>query len=471
LPFIHFQQHRVLLYLFFRVRVALPKNRTMNALYLLAALTATLNWHNPAEILTGKKDTVAKKYHLQYDRTVLRNPGQSLPIGIVTRTAGGSATKTKGFLKGDDGWGKYKIEVQGGSYSNGKIKIAKTSQYLKGDSLTVSVYTRKWFLGGKDKWLLTKKIPYNYEDSISILTTGNIGRAPGDHVQFGIRTWYDNKQFADKWAPAKKNLKGFVFQFDGSHLSKSKSDVKIDGDPEKIKDDKVQLVAMLAKDSLIRDTLRIMLDYIANYQCNIASAGNGHSLSVTANLDVDSVIHSSLLEIAVFDSTAKKSYRYKVNTNGGSIAILSKGANGLDGRDGFDGTSGSSGSDGSISVDVETVTNPDGTTSTTTNTVEGPGGDGGNGGDGENGQDGDNGGNGGNIYIRYTPAVSPFLGLIKALSLPGAGGSGGRGGEGGSGGSGGSGNPPGNSGIRGMSGNSGSDGAPGAPGKVVFIPS
>jgi hypothetical protein len=60
----------------------------------------------------------------------------------------GDSTKTKGYLKGDQGWSKYKIEVQGGSYSNGKIKIAKSTQYHKGDSLTVSVYTRKWFLGG-----------------------------------------------------------------------------------------------------------------------------------------------------------------------------------------------------------------------------------------------------------------------------------------------------------------------------------
>jgi hypothetical protein len=36
-----------------------------------------------------------------------------------------------------------KIEVQGGSFSGGKIKIAKSAQYLKGDSLTVSVYTWK----------------------------------------------------------------------------------------------------------------------------------------------------------------------------------------------------------------------------------------------------------------------------------------------------------------------------------------
>jgi hypothetical protein len=375
--------------------------------------------HQPRPAATPK-DSTAKKYVLQYDPSVSRIPGKSLPIGIVTLSAGAQPTQTKGFLKGRDGWSKYRLEVQGGSYSNGKIKIAKSSNYLKGDSLTVSVYTRKWFLGGKDKFLLTQKIPYNYEDSINILTTGNIGKAPGDHVQFGIRTWYDNKQFADKWAPAKKNLKGFLFNFDGSHLSKSKSDLKIDGDPEKITNDQVRLIAMLAKDSVIKDTLQIMLDYVAGYQCKIVSSGDGHKLNVTADAYFDSLINATLLKVTVVDSGAKKTYHYRVNTKGGSIMIASKGADGSDGRSGFDGTPGSPGSPGSVSVDVETVTNPDGTTSTTTNTVEGPGGD------------------GGAILIRYPPAVTPFLSLIKAKSIAGAGGSGGRGGQGGSGGSAGS---------------------------------
>jgi hypothetical protein len=438
----------------------------MNTLF-LAVLLAAAPAAPAVRVTAAPKDST--QYRLRYDHKTLRTPGQTFSIGILTRTAKGVAAKTKGFLQGDQGWSKYKIEVEGGSYSNGRIKVAKSTQYQKGDSLTVSVYTRKWFLGGKEKFLLTQKIPYNYEDSISILTTGNIGRAPGDHVQFGVRTWYDNRQFTDSWAIAKKNPKGFVFSFEGAHLSKSKGDLTIDDDPDKIQSDRAGLIAMLATDTAIRDTLYITLDYIAAYQCKVASSGDGHDLNVSADVYDDSLIHAQLLRIDVSDATAKKTYHYKINTNGGSIGISSSGANGSGGRSGLDGASGSSGSDGTISVDVETTTAADGTTQTTTNTTQGAGGDGEKGGDGEDGQDGDKGGNGGAILIHYTPATAPFLSLIKAISIPGSGGSGGRGGNGGIGGSGGAGNPPGTSGLNGNSGRNGSDGAAGQKGKVVFM--
>jgi hypothetical protein len=131
-------------------------------------------------------------------------------------TANGSKTETRGFLQGKDGWSKYKREVEGGGYSNGKIKIDRTTAYQKSDSLTVTLYTRKWLLGGKDKWLLTPRIPCNYETGINILTAGNAPRAPGDHVKFGISTWFDSKAFVDKWFPVKKNSGDFLFQFDGT---------------------------------------------------------------------------------------------------------------------------------------------------------------------------------------------------------------------------------------------------------------
>jgi hypothetical protein len=391
----------------------------MNQLILLVALAAS-TVHNPAPA-TAPKDTTIKKYLLQYDPSVSRISGKSLPIGIITLSAGAPPTQTKGLLNGRDGWSKYKLEVQGGSYSNGKIKIAKSSNYMKGDSLTVSVYTRKWFLGGKDKFLLTQKIPYNYEDSINILTTGNIGKAPGDHVQFGIRTYFDNKQFVDKWFPVKKNLKAFDFDAEGSHISKSKGDLKIDSDPIKIVNDKVRLIAMLDKDTAIRDTLQITLDYVSNYQCKLQSNGDGHFLVATADVYPDSIIHARLMKISILDSNAHKIYRYPVNTNGGTITISSKGGNGIDGNAGWDGSSGSAGSDGLISVDVETTTDANGNPTTTTTTVQGPGSDGGRGGDGGNGSDGGNGGNGGNIVLNYTPAAVPFLAMIKTLSIPGAG--------------------------------------------------
>jgi hypothetical protein len=439
----------------------------MNAL-LLAALLAAHSAPTRAVIAPAPSPKDSVQYRLRYDHKALRTPDQTFSIGIITRSAKGDSTKTKGYLQGGQGWTKYKVEVQGGSFSNGKIRIAKSSGYQKGDSLTISVYTRKWFLGGKDKFLLARKIPYNYEDSISLLTTGNIGRAPGDHVQFGVRTWYDNHQFKDQWATAKQKLNGFTFRFDGVHRSKSKADLTIEADPDKIQNDRVGLTAMLASDTAIRDSLFITLNYIAAYQCKVASSGSGHDLNVNAGVYDDSLIGARLLRVDIYDSVAKKTYHYKVNSNGGSISISSSGANGLDGRNGLDGASGSNGSDGTISVDVETTTASDGTTQTTTNETQGSGSDGEKGGDGEDGEDGDNGGNGGNIFIHYSPGVTPFLSLIKAISVPGNGGSGGRGGDGGIGGSGGMGNPPGNSGLNGNSGRNGFDGAAGNKGKVVF---
>lgn len=406
---------------------------------------------------------------IQYDPSVLRKAGNTVPIGIVTINGNRDTTRTRGYLAGKDKWTHYRIEATGGaSFSNGKVHIKKDSTYQKGDSITLNVYTRKWLLGGKGKWLFSQKIPYNYETAIDILTTGN-SRAPGDHIQFGIRTTYDNKMFIDKWAPAKKNLKAFTFQGDGIHISSSKGDLKIDNDPTKITNDKVQLIAALKKEPAIKDTLQLTLNYIANYQCKIQSNTQGHNLYITAAADSDTLIHAQLLNLRVYDSTAKKTYNYRVNTNGGTIAISTKGADGNSGRNGFDGSPGSNGSDGITSVDVETTTDANGNPQTTTTTTQGPGGNGGNGGDGENGEDGDNGSNGGNILLTYTPATQPFLSLIHLLSIPGNGGIGGLGGHGGTGGSGGSGNPPGSSGSRGMDGRSGFDGASGKKGTIRLI--
>ncbi len=436
----------------------------MNYFYCLAALFLTVNgFAQPAA--TVEKSAQPR---LQYDPTQLRIAGRSLPIGILTVSGKGTPTATKGFLKGSDDWIKYKLEVDGGSFSNGAIDIGSTKGYKKGDSITVNVYTRKWLLGRKN-WLMTQKIPYDYEDRISILTSGNLGRAPGARMRFGVRTGYDNKMFVDQWFPVKKKDGDFLFEFDGSKISASKGDLKIDNDPTKITNDKVRLIAILASQPSIRDTLLVTLDYVAAYQCKIQSTGVGHDLNVMADVYFDSLINARLMKILVTDATDKKIYNYLINTDGGSITISSKGADGYDGRNGWDGLAGLNGSDGIYSSNIETVTAADGTTQTNTITVQGPGGNGARGGDGDDGGSGGNGSNGGNIVVNYTPAAAQFLTMIKGLSTPGRGGAGGRAGQGGAGGMGGSGNPSGNMGLRGNDGRSGFDGTGGKPGKVSFI--
>jgi hypothetical protein len=405
-----------------------------------------------------------------YDTTVLRVPGKSLPIGIISSLNKGASVKTKGYLKGTSGWRRYKLEVTGGSYFNGKIHMKGNTDYKKGDSIRVDVYTRKWFLGKKDKFLVTQKIPYNYETGIKILTKGAFLKAPGNHVEFGIRTFFNNNSSMDKWAPAGTNLQDFVLAPDGAHISKSKGDLKIDNNPLKITEDKVKLIASLAKHPAITDTLQIVLDYVANYQCDILSNGKGHDLKATVVTYSDSLIHAKLLSVNVVDNTTSKTYNYLINTQGGSISLSSRGGNGINGNSGSDGFQGLSGTSGSTTTDVQLVTASDGTMSTTTVTVQGPGGNGGPGGDGGNGGDGGRGYDGGNITVTYSPDAKPYLNLIKAVSIPGSGGLGGRGGYGGQGGSGGSGNPSGSTGSSGSNGLSGSNGPSGAPGKAIFIP-
>src|SRR5450432_708906 len=148
----------------------------MNYSFCFAALLFTVNGFSRS----------TERYLIQYDPAQLRIAGRSLPMGIVTFSGNGASSATKGFLHGKDAWSKYELEVDGGYFSNGEIKILGTQTYKRSDSITVKVYKRKWFLGGKDIWLLTQKIPYDYEDSIHILTTGNLGRAPGGHLQFGV---------------------------------------------------------------------------------------------------------------------------------------------------------------------------------------------------------------------------------------------------------------------------------------------
>lgn len=409
-------------------------------------------------------------YKLEYDSSLLRVPGAKVPIGIVSYSPTGALQTTRGFLNGKYNWTKYRIEVDSGSYGNGKITMGGSpALYKKGDSVTVRVYERKWLLGGKGALLFTGKIPYNYETSIKILTRGSFTKAPGNHVQFGIRTVYDNKMGVEKWAPASKNLQDFVLNADGSHISKKKGDLKIDNDPYKIINDQVNLIAQLGKHPTLADTLRITMDYATTYNCTVTSSGTGHNLNVTATVYDDTIIHAKLLGITVKDSIAKKTYDYIINTNGGAMFITSQGANGADGTDGYWGAPGSNGSDGVISSTTETTTNPDGTTSTSTETTQGPGSNGGDGMDGGNGTDGGNGYNGGNITVHYTAAAQPYIKLITATSIGGTGGSGGAAGRGGDGGRGGSGNPSGNSGNSGRDGIAGNDGANGVSGKVVFM--
>src|SRR5262249_17475180 len=151
----------------------------------------------------------------------------------------------------------------------------------------------------------------------------------------------------------------------GGHLSKKKGDWKIDPDPTHIRNDEVKLSARLAKAPAIGDTLGLLLNYTARFQCGVFSSGDGHELDVSVDGMEDTIIHEKLLKIDVRDSAAHRTYHYLVNTEGGSMSIFSQGADGAKGDDGLNGTDGQGGADGAISQMPVTSTDANGNTVTT----------------------------------------------------------------------------------------------------------
>ncbi|HEY6900015.1 MAG TPA: hypothetical protein VI233_05205 [Puia sp.] len=408
-------------------------------------------------------------YRIKYDHKALRIPGNKFAIGLVIPAEGKTPQHTIGY-SGDGGFGKYHVEVDSGSFSGGNIKLHDSKCFKKGDSVTVNVYKRKWFLGGRGAFLTSQKIPYSYEDSIVLLTNSTTGRFPGGHIKFGVRTIYNNHQSSERWYPLKKkDQNDFLLDFEGGYLSKSKGDWKIDPDPTHIKNSAVWLVAHLAKNPAIGDTLRLLLDYKNAYQYNSNSSDIGHDLDVNIDAFDDPNIHQTLMSVELRDNTSQRVYHYLINTDGGSMRISTAAGSGANGDNGQMGYNGRNGADGVMETVPLQVRDTKGNDSTIYVERQGPGGDGEDGGAGGDGENGHNGYDGGNINIYYTPAAAPFLKMISAVTIPGIGGFGGNGGAGGSGGAGGNGTPPGRSGRQGPSGNKGSNGLNGNPGQVHFV--
>jgi len=468
------------------------------------------------------------KWSIQYDLEVLRVPENDFRIGISEKKADGNFNQTRGFLKGKVKWNKFRIEVEGATFRNGKIKIPETNNYLKDTAITVNVYRAK-----SSTLLFAQSIPYHYETGVKFLTNGEMGKVPGSIVKYGFRIYFNNGTFEDFY-PAKAKRRFNIFRIDSTEIIQRtkleepldqflissdggyflKRYLVIETDPFNIKYHTAQFVVSLAKSPNISDTLKTELDYIENYTfdsrfvrnyCLSANSDNedysnnsityssayygdeGHNLEVYAELYQDTFFKDSLLLVVVTDINNCEHYNYLVNTNGGTIKIFSHGLQGSDGSDGRTGTDGSNGTDGLMGSSGSTytthVTNSDG--SVTVKTETGPGGNGGNGSNGSDGErggdgsDGSNGGNGGDIYFTYTRDVIPYLHLIDIRSIPGEGGKGGSGGRGGSGGSGGKGgsggygNPSGsagsigNNGSNGSRGHDGSDGNKGNKGVIV----
>ena len=80
---------------------------------------------------------------LRYDPSVLRIPGNCLPVGITTVLKNGKTANTKGYLKGVTKWLNYKMDIEGGCFLLGDIYLGKNDSFMQGDGITVKIYSRK----------------------------------------------------------------------------------------------------------------------------------------------------------------------------------------------------------------------------------------------------------------------------------------------------------------------------------------
>ncbi len=84
----------------------------------------------------------SQKLILQYDSAVQVNEGSVVRIG-ATMIKGSDSIKTKGLLKGNFSWRKFKVEVRGGSFIRGKVIVSKNQKELKNFSVEVKVTLKK----------------------------------------------------------------------------------------------------------------------------------------------------------------------------------------------------------------------------------------------------------------------------------------------------------------------------------------
>ena len=458
---------------------------------LLLSLFIFINLNAKEKNIKRIKQKQISSLELCYDSDILRIPDHTLKIGITAYLNDGRKISTKGLLDGSLTWRNFRLEVDGGRFFNGKIKIKDDRAYRKGDNILVKIYDRH-----TDSLLCIQSIPYNFETDIEVIAKGNYRKAPGNKIDIGIRTYYDNLMHTDLWPRNNNKLEDdFLVTVNGGYIQRG--NFIIYDDPFKIDNHTVSFQACLTTNASINNTFELVMDYRDNYKRTISSfsgssgffgsdgssggtgqngghgghgrrgedGDRGPDLNLFADVYFDTIINEELMYVRVENMRTNQVHNYLINTDGGDLTIASRGGDGGSGGNGGRGGNGGNGRDGEYRYYQEKIND----STYVTKKEQLPGGNGGHGGCGGDGGDGGYGGDGGDLYIHYTSYAKPYLYLINARSIPGSGGSAGWGGSGGSGGTGGSGNPSGCSGSSGSSGHSGISGNDGFSGYIEYI--
>lgn len=425
-----------------------------------------------------------------YNQDELRLPGESFSIGVVAYFKNGKVRKTWNLENGLMPWFHFNVEVKGGSHSLGRIKANNVLLPSVGKYIEVSIWPNK-----AKHLTSTLLLPLNYEQKIEILPTSDVVKAPGFGFSFKVVSTFDNGVVREyEYTKGNDLSKHYILAVSGGGLWRNK--FLVESDITKIRDHSSELLAISKRNPECRDSLTLLLDYIANYELNLTgssgsdgsngSSGSGGTtgsngsdggggqdgsdgddgpeIGVWADMYFDEVLGIDLMYVYAQNLWTEQEYRYLINPKGGKLVVTSRGGRGGDGGNGGDGGSGGKGQDGGYYTQEESVND----STTTMVTYRERGGDGGDGGCGGDGGRGGRGGRGGNIYLYFTNDAFDYQNLIQPKSSGGSSGNGGRSGSGGSSGNGGDGSPSGSVGSSGRGGSSGSSGWSGSDGEIVI---
>lgn len=455
---------------------------------LIVILLLTFRFESVSAGWFGHKSKI-DSIQIFYDTLQLRLPGESFKIGATAYLKNGKIKQTNSLYGGNWSWSHCKIEVTGGEFRSGLVKINSRLCPSYGKYILVKVYPNEEPQLAKELLL-----PLHYDTRIKLIGDAQMVKAPGFSFPFMLRTTFNNGQQRDYSRKSKYNMfEDYDFFVNGGFLKGSR--FAIESDFENLPDHEIRLEVISRRNPECSDLLTVALDYKAPYLLTWSgsdgfsgwsgsngsdgSSGDdgghggdgsdgeygddGPDIGVWTDLYFDSLLVRPMLYVYAENFRTGRSRKYLINPDGGSLKVVSMGGDGGSGGSGGRGGNGGRGADGETHSQTEVKDSVN-----VTVTWQDPGKNGGDGGCGGNGGDGGDGGNGGNVFLYFTADAQPFSHLVTGHSISGSGGISGSSGWGGSGGSGGSGSPSGSSGSSGRSGSSGSSGWWGSRGQIFY---
>ncbi len=354
----------------------MKKEQYLITLLVVLIVLATTN-NARASLFSSKADSI----QIYFDQKQLVLPGESFDIGIVSYHKKGKIRKTIGMEGGRVLWWKYKVEVVGGSFSMGKVKVNEELMPSKGKYISVRVYPRRQ--PSKSRELL---IPLNYETSVRFLPSETFDKAPGCSFSGIVEATFNNgeKRIYNK-LKKKKNTKDFWFEAIGGEWYKG--DFRINSDFTTIENHQVALVTHSLRNQAVVDTFSFLLDYKHDYHLafyglsgNAGFSGrsgasgaagqhgehgqwgedgtaghNGPDIGIWSDAYYDSILNCTLLYVYVENFMGNNEYRFLINTNGGTLTVTTTGGSGGDGGNGGSGGDGGDGRDGSVWYEKKVV--------------------------------------------------------------------------------------------------------------------